>query len=361
MRPTRRSTLARLPLGAGAGGLAVWFISTHRADLASVEHGLTSTSPWSWLQALALSVVLATSTGGVVRHSLRMTGVPLSLRHATQTSLAGTFLCALIPSGGMAGAPFFAARARRQSAPATAGVAGYFLACIVGRLGLELAVLVSLPLLASCGIPVSLVLLALTVHALSTISKVVVVGACRGREGALLRWTASARSRFGRAPQPAPTCPARGLVEQFAAVRWRGANLRIGLAWSVLGKFTGGLLLVVAVRAVGGSMGWSSGFTIYAAATLVGAASFVPSGLGAVALTIGHSLVATGMAPTQAAAAVVFYRLFQLWIPLLTGGLLVIRHHRPRVRARTTAPHRTYDRYPPHVGLADHRAEEALV
>jgi uncharacterized membrane protein YbhN (UPF0104 family) len=186
-------------------------------------------------------------------------------------------------------------------------------------------VLSSLPLLASCGIPLSLVLAALAVHAASTVTKVAMVGASRRHEGTLVQWTATVRARFRRVPEPTTVCPARQIIERFAAVRWRNEHFRRALAFSIAGKFVGGLLLVVSVRAVDGSLNWTSGFTIYAAATIVGAASFLPAGLGAADLTIGHALVATGMHPTQAATAVVFYRLFQLWIPLVIGGLFAAR------------------------------------
>ncbi len=132
-------------IGAGVLCLGAWFFAGHGDDIASVDHGLLSTSPWSWLQALALSAALATSTGGVARHSLRMTGVSMSFPAATRLSSASMFLCAVIPSCGMAGAPLFASQAARQMAPASAGAAGYFIACITGRLGLELAVVLSLP------------------------------------------------------------------------------------------------------------------------------------------------------------------------------------------------------------------------
>ena len=313
-------------IGAGVLCLGAWFFAGHGDDIASVDHGLLSTSPWSWLQALALSAALATSTGGVARHSLRMTGVSMSFPAATRLSSASMFLCAVIPSCGMAGAPLFASQAARQMAPASTGAAGYFIACITGRLGLELAVVLSLPLLASYGIPIPLVLAALAVHAISTIVKVTVVSASRRHETTLVRWAAAARSRLRRASEITPgSCPARQIVEHFAAVRWQNRDLRAGLAWSVVGKLVGGLMVIVAVRAVDGSISWTAGFTIYVAATIIGAASFIPAGLGATDLTIGHALVESGLAPAQAAAAVLFYRLFQLWLPLVAGGVLVTR------------------------------------
>jgi uncharacterized protein (TIRG00374 family) len=321
-----RSRIPRLLLGASLICLAAWFLGTRRDDLARIENGLLATSPWSWLQALALSVALAVATGGVVRHALRMTDVPLSWPAATRLSSASMFLCTLIPSCGMAGAPLFASDAARRTGAPSAGAAGYFVACIVGRLGLELVVVSSLPLLTSCGIPISLVMIALAIHVASTLSKLAVVGASRRHEGQLVQWIASLRSRIDRTPRPVATaCQARQIVERFAAVRWRDRNFRVALASSLAGKLVGGLLLVVSVRAAGGSLNWASGLTIYAAATLVGAASFLPAGLGAADLTIGHALVATGMPPTHAATAVVFYRLFQLWIPLVTGGVLAAR------------------------------------
>lgn len=328
----RRASAARVRLlvVAVVAIFALWFAATHRSDVASVRDGLLATSPWAWLLALVASAALAVTTGGVVRHAMRGATVPMSMRGAVRLALAGNFLCTLIPVGGMAGAPLFMSYAGRRTGQPAAGAAGFLLTSIVGRVGLEVAVLLSLPVFRSAGIPVPLVLVALAMHAAFTLAKVTVIGASRRHETTFARWIAGFRSRVGRLRDVPPSaCPTRQIVGQFAAIRWRDADLRRALAWSMLGKVVGGLMLVISVRAVGGSLDWSSGFALYAAATIVGSVSFLPAGLGAVDLTIGHALVASGMSPTQAATAVVFYRVFQLWLPLMAGGVLAARFGLP--------------------------------
>jgi uncharacterized membrane protein YbhN (UPF0104 family) len=318
--------------------LAAWFVVTHRGEVVSVRHGLASSNPWTWPAALVASVALAVATGGVVRHAMRAAEVPLSLSGATRLALAGHFLCTLIPFGGMAGAPLFMTQSARRTGRPAAGAAGFLLTSIVGRVALELTVVLSLPLLAAAGVPLALVLVALALHVGLTLAKVTVIGASRRHESTFARWIAGVRSRVRRLRDVPPSaCPSRQIVGHFAAVRWRNTDLRRALAWSLAAKLIGGVLVVISVRAAGGSLAWTDGTTVYAAATLVGAVSFLPAGLGAVDLTIGHALVADGMTPAQAATAVVFYRVFQLWIPLVLGGVFAARFGR-RVTSGTVAP-----------------------
>jgi uncharacterized membrane protein YbhN (UPF0104 family) len=74
---------------------------------------------------------------------------------------------------------------------------------------------------------------------------------------------------------------------------------------------------------------------LYALATVAGSLALVPVGLGVVELTMMHSLTSSGLAIPQAAAALIIYRLFQLWLPMLAGliGLVGLRRRTPASEA----------------------------
>src|SRR5204862_507954 len=62
-----------------------------------------------------------------------------------------------------------------------------------------------------------------------------------------------------------------------------------------------------------------------------GSLALVPVGLGVVELTMMHSHTSSGLAIPQAAAALIIYRLFQLWLPMVAGliGLVGLRRRTP--------------------------------
>jgi uncharacterized membrane protein YbhN (UPF0104 family) len=78
---------------------------------------------------------------------------------------------------------------------------------------------------------------------------------------------------------------------------------------------------------------FATGLSIYAIATVAGSLALVPVGLGVVELTMMHSFADSGLTIPQAAAALIIYRVFQLWIPMLAGLVGLIGLRRPRAIA----------------------------
>jgi uncharacterized membrane protein YbhN (UPF0104 family) len=96
-----------------------------------------------------------------------------------------------------------------------------------------------------------------------------------------------------------------------------------------MGKLAGAQLVTVGVHAAGGSVSFAEGLAMYAVATVAGSLALVPVGLGVVELTMMHSFTGSGLTIPQAAAALMIYRLFQLWIPMLAGVVSLIGLRRP--------------------------------
>jgi uncharacterized membrane protein YbhN (UPF0104 family) len=74
---------------------------------------------------------------------------------------------------------------------------------------------------------------------------------------------------------------------------------------------------------------FATGLSIYAVATVAGSLALVPVGLGVVELTMMHSFTGSGLTIPQAAAGLMIYRLFQLWLPMVAGVIGLIGLRRP--------------------------------
>ena len=74
-----------------------------------------------------------------------------------------------------------------------------------------------------------------------------------------------------------------------------------------------------------GALGIHPSLTIpliaYAVSVLFTIVGFLPGGIGFVEVGLGTILVSSGLARTSAVAAVVLYRVFEFWLPLLLGLL----------------------------------------
>lgn len=80
-----------------------------------------------------------------------------------------------------------------------------------------------------------------------------------------------------------------------------------------------GCAFVLLSRGVGIELPLATGVGVFAVATLLGAVSFLPGGLGATEATLGGLLVAAGGTLPEAAAATILTRAFTLWWAVLLG------------------------------------------
>jgi len=68
----------------------------------------------------------------------------------------------------------------------------------------------------------------------------------------------------------------------------------------------------------------------YSVAGLFGIVGFLPGGLGFVEVSLSAVLIGFGASGVTAAATVMLYRLFELWLPVVIGGGLAYRLRIPR-------------------------------
>jgi uncharacterized membrane protein YbhN (UPF0104 family) len=139
---------------------------------------------------------------------------------------------------------------------------------------------------------------------------------------ALLR-TPRGAARFARLAQlrwlRRPTGWALGAAADFARL-WRPGTALPSIAASLLAYGLQACILAQMVDQVMPTVGWVACFGIFGAATLAGAASFIPGGVGAMELALVLLLRAQGVDAASALAVALCLRAVTFWFGLLLGA-----------------------------------------
>lgn len=140
--------------------------------------------------------------------------------------------------------------------------------------------------------------------------------------------------------QPRPA--AQGLWRRWQALAspitawaglWTGRRFTVCVGLGVLAYGCQALLLAAAVQAVWPGIGLAACLLIFASATLIGAASLLPGGLGAMDAALVWQLQAQGVPLSAALVAAVFTRVCTLWLVWLLGVLALLSFGRQGSRA----------------------------
>jgi uncharacterized protein (TIRG00374 family) len=93
-----------------------------------------------------------------------------------------------------------------------------------------------------------------------------------------------------------------------------------------LAQLCGALVLLVALRGVGvgGELDTVEFLRVFFIVTLLGSFIPTPGGVGVIEAGLSGALVASGVAPASALAAVLVYRLITYVMPILFGGVLYL-------------------------------------
>jgi putative heme transporter len=92
-------------------------------------------------------------------------------------------------------------------------------------------------------------------------------------------------------------------------------------------------VLAVSIRTVGSAVPWHVLLLIYGSEVAAQSLTITPGGFGVAEGTIGLALVASGLRPGPALAAVLFYRLVSFWLAASAGWLIFLWLRRHRVVA----------------------------
>jgi uncharacterized protein (TIRG00374 family) len=130
-----------------------------------------------------------------------------------------------------------------------------------------------------------------------------------------------------RPHQPSGHRAADDLHEAMSLVRRAPARSLPTVAHAVGVAVLGVLTLWAVVAAVGAGHSVIVALVGYSVTVLFTIVGLLPSGVGFVEVSLGAVLVSFGVDGPRAAAVVVLYRIFQLWLPVVAGAVLA-----PRVR-----------------------------
>lgn len=330
----RRSRIAQPLLYVVVAVAGIALLVANRADVPVALRALRHARPAFVLVALLLVIVALANQTALHSTAQRATGLESSAVGLIRPVAAAGFFNLVAKSGAMAGlAPLLQASARRQKSRG-ATVAAYLLVNVLGHLAFAAVLAGSLVVMATDGRFSRVDAVAATLFAITTLAQVALVVAAVRSQSTLRRLYrfASQVSRWATPWKRAHRVPAAtsdaapdttAADELFDAVQLLRQQPRlavpsiahafgveiigVGQLWCILVALGQPPRLVVPVVA-------------YAISVLFTIIGFLPGGLGFVEAGLGAVLVSFGVTGPTAAAAVVLYRVMELWLPFLIGA-----------------------------------------
>jgi uncharacterized protein (TIRG00374 family) len=335
-----RSRVRRLWKRVALGIVAVFaavFVVQHHEDIPDAWSVMRTASP-SWLTLAALFAVAWLVNYGLLHSAAqRAAGLPTRVFAVTAPAIAANFLNMITKSGGMAGLAMLLADGRRRGNPRGPVVAAYLLAAALVEMAFGATLVGAMILVWVSDRLTGAEIVASIVFALYLGVRVgILVVAWRSRHSLRQLFVLPGRvaAWLRRRPhQPSGHRAADDLHEAMALVRRAPARSLPTVAHSVVVALLGVLTLWAVVAAVGAGHSLIVALVGYAVTVLFTIVGFLPSGVGFVEVSLGAVLVSFGADGPQAAAVVVLYRIFQLWLPVVVGALLA-----PRVRRSSGDP-----------------------
>jgi putative heme transporter len=115
--------------------------------------------------------------------------------------------------------------------------------------------------------------------------------------------------RVLRRPRGDPGQLTKTALDRLGLFRLGPATLGLAFTWAVLNCVADACSLIVAIEAVGAPVPWGGVLLAWSAGQGAGSFSPTPGGIGVVEVTMTAALVAAGLPPVHAFAAVLLYRL----------------------------------------------------
>jgi uncharacterized protein (TIRG00374 family) len=110
------------------------------------------------------------------------------------------------------------------------------------------------------------------------------------------------------------------------------------LGTAFTGKLLGCAGLFMVLAGLGIHLGLATILLIYTLTLMAALVGPLPGGIGVADASLGALLVANGVPGPSAAAAVIAFRLLDLWIPLFVGAIVGAHHARTRDRVDAVMP-----------------------
>ena len=337
--------------------LVVGFVN--RSDLPVAVTALRNARPGYVVVGLILVMLSLVNQAAFHAAAQRAAGQAVTGRELIVPVAAAGFLNVVVKSGAMAGLAPMLAEARRNNRSRPATVAGYLLVNVLGHLAFGVTLAFGVLVLVIDGrFTRSDAIAGLVFVVLTTVQFVILGAALRSRAAlrSVYAFGRKLRRPFGRATHAvavdvvAEDAVAVDVVaedgndsaavsealhredyaasdELFEAVSLVRSRTRAAMP-AVMHSLLVEVLGIAELWCVLGALGIRSSLTVpliaYAVSVLFTIVGFLPGGIGFVEVGLGTILVSSGLARTSAVAAVVLYRVFEFWLPLL-GGLLASR------------------------------------
>lgn len=313
---------------------AAFFVWTRRGDIPATRDAVTGAAPFWLIVAVVLGLAFMVNQAMFYGAAQRALGVRLPHRALWNGSNAAFFVNTVAKSGGLAGVASFSGEAKRHGLSHSRTVAAYVVVAVLGQLGFAMSLMVAIVVLVGAGNFTGIEAIAAIVFGVYTIVLTVsVVAGFRSRR--LLRWIHAAPTRamrwigarFGRVPSdhPVDTTQADELFEALQLLRRRPLSLTITFVHAVLVEVIAVAMLWAVLQAVGANAGPSVALVAYSISVMFLIVGVLPGGLGFVEASLGVVLAGYGIPVPTVAAAVVLYRLLELWLPLTVGAVAVRR------------------------------------
>jgi uncharacterized protein (TIRG00374 family) len=304
-------------------------IATNRSDAGAAWRALR-TVRWPWL-ALSVGFAAAWAVNQAALHAAAQRSVGLSsrLRDLLIVSMSASFLNLVTKSGGMAGLAAFVADGRRRERPRGRVVAAYLLAIVLGEAAFAVTLLVAIVVIAGDGHLSRSELLAAGVFVVYFgLRMTMFVAASRSRRSIRRLYSIprrlAARLRRRRDMVEGEESDAYAVADElYDAVELVRANPSASgptFVHALLVEVIGVAMLWSVLEALGVPNGVIPPLVAYTVSVLFTIVGFLPGGIGFVEVSTGAVLISFGVAAGTAAAAVVLYRVLELWLPALAGA-----------------------------------------
>lgn len=308
--------------------LLVWL---NRREIPAADHALRNARErWLWV-GLALLLVWWANWTLLHQASRRVMGVGggpefLRLVPVTMSSIA---LNLGVKSGNVAGLAAFAADGRRRDQQPGRVAGAYLVAAQVAELTFIVTLAAGMAVVWVDGRLTRAEVVATAVFAVGLIVRMgSLVAAVRSREVLRRVWTLPARVLDGVLGRPArehDTSGADQLYDAVAAIRHRPWAAIPAVLSAIAVDFLGAAILWASLAAVGGGDRPVVALVAYAVSALFGIVGVLPGGVGFVEVGAAAVLTSYGVPVGMAAAAVIVFRIFEFWIPLVVGGAIAWR------------------------------------
>jgi uncharacterized protein (TIRG00374 family) len=316
--------LATVVAGTAVVVLTIVFLIANRREVPDALRAVRHANLWWIALGLIASAVFIGIHGAARRAAVAAFGVELTPSRAVLTSAVAHSLNIVAKTGGMAGVAVYRDEARRTGQPPSLVTAGYMLGIVLGDVSFAMTLVAVVAMLLADGrfTHGDLIAVAIVVVYFAVVASAVVAAA---RSRAAIRSLHALPARLRRR-DPDHTA-ADELFDAIEQVRKRPAAVLPPLAWMMLTEALSIAMVWIALAAYGEHLSIAVPIVGYGVSVLFSLVGVLPAGIGFAEASLGAVLVSFGVAGSVAAVVVLTYRVFETWIPFVTG-ILVARSWR---------------------------------